>query len=247
MKIIIITFFSLILFLNAVHACPGINYDLRVPGMTQTERDRFLMNSRGEVPPFPDINHNYDIRHYELNLTVDPTGETLSGYCAVRMRFASGLPPQNQVALLLNGLTVDGVTMNGTPQTYSRDGEKLNVTLSQSLPAGQDFTLVINYHGSPSTAIFWNTPPTYSMTEPADSRYWYPCYDHPSDKADEGATITLTTPADSDPVSQGIMTNHSGNTCLVLSRAGGKCNHQLRQYTRHHGFLLLQIWTVSVF
>jgi aminopeptidase N len=210
MKTIFTALFCLILLLNAVHACPGINYDLRIPGMTQAERDRFMQNGLNQVPPFPDIIHNYDIRHYELNLTVDPTAETLSGYCAVRMQFTEA--PLNQVALLLNGMTVDSITMNSTAQTFNRDGEKLNITLSQSVPAGQDFTLVINYHGTPDSAINWNTPPTYSMTEPDESRYWYPCYDHPSDKADEGAIITLTTPADSDPVSQGTLTGHSGNT-----------------------------------
>jgi aminopeptidase N len=57
------------------------------------------------------------------------------------------------------------------------------------LGQGQSFAIDIYYHGFPSDGLFFTSTRhgadhTFTSTEPSDSRYWFPCYDEPWDKAD---------------------------------------------------------------
>ncbi len=103
---------------------------------------------------------------------------------------------------------------------------RIRVTLPTPLTAGSDFKIRIGYHGAPNdnaaTEIF-NTNPLYarthgsnnrpvvfSVSQPYGTRRWWPCKDHPSDKATTSiqrivvpkqAGYTLTA------VSNGLLTN----------------------------------------
>lgn len=198
-------------------ACPGINHDLRIPGMTLEERERDIM-ARSHCPGFPEITKNYDVRHYGFDLTINNTAHSISGYCDVKLRATESL---SSVTLLLKGLTIDSITVSGVSKTYTRDAEKLTINLGQTYTTGQDFILRITYHGTPDGGVTWFTenagsagsfPASYTITEPDESRYWFPCYDHPSDKADEGVSMVLHVPSGYEGVSQGTLVSHVGDT-----------------------------------
>jgi aminopeptidase N len=197
----------------AAFACPGMSI---LPQYNYTLPPELRGNSpqSNEVaPPFPDITKNYDVRHYAMNLTVLDSPQEISGYCEVKLRATQSL---NQVTLLFNGLTIDSITMGGVNQSYARNGEHLDISLSQSFTTGQDFTLHIVYHGAPTLGpdggIRWQNNAIFTDCECIGARYWFPCYDHPSDKADEGVQVTLHVPAGREAVSQGTMVSHVGDT-----------------------------------
>jgi aminopeptidase N len=199
-----------IFFATIAFACPGINYDLRIPDMTNEIQERFYSDN-DSPPPLPDITKNYDVLHYYLNLTVDTDARTVTGYCEVRMLATDTITQTEGFTLLLNTLTVDGVSMGGSPLGYSRSGEHLTIHPGSDITSGSEFTVHIDYHGSPAAGVFW-AQAAYTATEPDQARCWFPCYDHPSDKAEEGVTVTLHVPPGYQAVSQGILLSHDSDS-----------------------------------
>jgi len=113
----------------------------------------------------------------------------------------------------LTGLTVTDVATNGDEATFEQLPDKLRITPGQTLAAGSNHTVTIEYAGSPSTVnsgtrigeIGWYDQPFASVAigEPFGARTWYPVNDHPSDKATY--SIRLNVPEPLVGVSNGVL------------------------------------------
>jgi aminopeptidase N len=153
-------------------------------------------------PYFPMLgNGGYDVEHYTLELTVDPIEGGLQGEVTIEATATETLSAFN---LDLVGLTVDNVTVDGAVASYSRDGGELTVVPPSVLPGGEAFAATISYGGIPEAWYFVSEPfPTgwrhtadgvYVVAEPDAARTWFPCNDHPSDKATYTFRITVPDP-----------------------------------------------------
>jgi hypothetical protein len=158
-------------------------------------------------PYFPlDGNGGYDVKHYLLDVRYHPATDVLQGTATIRVRATQDLSRFN---LDFVGLTVDSITVDGSPATWSRDGGELMVTPAQGLPRGQTFFVVVRYHGVPEPieeglGISGFVPTDDGAVvagEPHVAATWFPANDHPLDKA--AYTFKITVPAGVEAVANG--------------------------------------------
>ena len=177
----------------------------------------------------------YDVRFYELDLTISPEARTLRGSVTItaRMVNAAGrirldLDDRFEVASVERGSGDRGMT--ATP--FAHEGKILWVDLDPAPPVGEELRLRVRYSGSPREAPNppWEGGFTWSAT--ADGRHWigvscqidgsdlwWPGKDHPSDEPEDGALLRYTVPADLEVAAngrlEGILENDDGTRTWV--------------------------------
>lgn len=142
---------------------------------------------------FPTLgNVGYDAGHYALKLSYDPDKQFLTADVTMTAVANKELPA---VKLDFTGFTISAVKLNGQPAAYSRSADKLTLTPVAALPAGKTFTVETAYSGKPEThgsdslpggiKIGWIAYRGGSVAacEPDLAHTWFPCNDHPRDKA----------------------------------------------------------------
>ncbi len=132
---------------------------------------------RGAASP----ERNFDLQKLELDLDVDPAG-TVQGTARLTVqRLWPGPLELNQVAL-----EIADVSLDGGPVPWRLDGDRLLVELP-----GEGGTVSVRYRGTPRLGLHFRRaekggPDRYdevwSQGEAEDNRYWYPSWDHPSDR-----------------------------------------------------------------
>jgi aminopeptidase N len=165
---------------------------------------------------------NIDITYYHLNLTLPMVTDNLSGVVRVEGRVV-GSALSTLVLDLAATMTVTAVTLpDATPLAFTHPGAVLNITLPGTVPVGGTVAVDVAYNGFPSGGGFgYFTFGTragdrfaWSLSEPYGARQWWPCKDHPSDKADS-VRVTVTVPSLYRVGSQGLLvgeTPSGGNT-----------------------------------
>ena len=199
---------------------------------------------------------NIDITYYHLNLTLpmDITN-TLSGVVRVEGTVV-GTSMSTLKLDLQNTMTVDAVKLaNGTPLTFSHPnpGAVLNINFPAPIAPGGSVAVDITYHGAPQSGGFGyfvfgvraGDRFAWSLSEPYGAREWWPCKDHPSDKAD-AVKVTVTVPSIYRVGSNGVLVDeitNGGNKTYVwesnypisnylVSIAVGDYQRHLGTYTR---------------
>jgi aminopeptidase N len=168
-------------------------------------------------PYFPlEGNGGYDVQHYDLTLSYSPRTDRLAGRAAIQAR---ALIPLTRFDVDLKGMKVRGVTVNGQPTAFQRARQELQVTPAAPLAAGAPFTVSVRYRGVPRTVTgsniiagepygFVHTPDgQFVAAEPDAASTWFPCNDHPSDKAT--FTFRVTVPRDRRVVANGRLVSRS--------------------------------------
>jgi aminopeptidase N len=161
-------------------------------------------------PYFPDLgNPGIDVDHYVIELAVDPASNLIAGTATLE---ATATTTAASFTLDLLGLEVAAVTVDGRPAPFGRDAAKLRV--DAGLVAGEEFTAAITYSGMPVPYVpdamdfpmGWLAGEgiTFVVAEPAGARTWFPCNDHPSDKAT--FTFRITVPRGTTAVANGMLT-----------------------------------------
>jgi aminopeptidase N len=151
----------------------------------------FTPGSPGLGDPFFPLagNGGYDVAHYGLRLGYDPATRVLDGIATIQATATQNL---SRFDLDLRGFDISRLEVNGEPATFTRDGQELVITPAAGLPAGQPFTVTVDYSGEPQVV----TDPDQSIEgwvptddgafvvgEPQGSPAWYPVDDNPRDKA----------------------------------------------------------------
>jgi aminopeptidase N len=161
-------------------------------------------------PYFPDLgNPGYDVEHYLVDLSVDPVANTLSGEVTITADATISL---SAFDLDLVGLTVDSVAVDSIPATFRRHGAKLEIAPEAVLPSGEEFSVIVSYHGTPDPLSTIGFPLgwvqtgslTYVMAEPDAARTWLPSNDYPADKA--AFTFRITAPEGNVAAANGTLT-----------------------------------------
>ena len=136
-------------------------------------------------------NGGYDVLHYDIELDVDPTANTISALTSISAQATEDLEMFN---LDLLGLEVHSVTVGGDPAEFSRYGHELTVVPASPLAAGSEFEVEVHYSGSPEPVSDPGVPFSkmgwlhrdgviYTLGEPSGSMTWFPSNNHPTDKA----------------------------------------------------------------
>jgi aminopeptidase N len=149
-----------------------------------------------------------EIRHIRLDLSFDLAAKKVMGRCTTL------LAPINdgvdRIEFDAVELTVHRVLAGDVPLATSYDGRKLAVTLDRLLGSGDEIAVTIDYEAQPRRGMFFIGPDAaypdkpqeiWTQGEDEDSRYWFPCYDYPNNKAT--SEIVATVPAGFVAISNG--------------------------------------------
>src|SRR4051794_12963800 len=138
--------------------------------------------------------------HYDLTLRYRPSGNRLDARAVIR---AVAVRPVSSVALDLVGLAVTKVTVDGRrPKRFTQRKGKLLIALAHPVGPGQEFQVDVAYGGRPRPVrgnwgeVGWEELREGALVagQPDGAPTWFPCNDHPADKASYRLTITVDNP-----------------------------------------------------
>ena len=137
-----------------------------------------------------------DIVHILLEIEVDPSARTVAGTATLR---ATALTPTSSVELDAVELQIESVHANSKKALFRHDGRKLRID-TPALAIDDELVLDIAYRGAPRRGLYFTAPddgyptkPTQAWTQgqDEDSRYWFPCFDSPHEKATSEVIATV--------------------------------------------------------
>ena len=162
-----------------------------------------MLNSGGVLP---ESMAAYDVRHYDLELRVDPENRRIDGRNTVTVEV---LEPLAEFEIDLDKrLKVESVAADGVPCDFKHRHGVIRTVLPGAWRVGELHEVEIVYGGRPKKALrppwidgfVWSETPSgdpwIGVTGQGDGGDdWWPCKDHPSDEPDEGMDIALTVPS----------------------------------------------------
>jgi len=136
-------------------------------------------------------NSGYDVEHYLIDLDVSDDLGAIDGFVEIQ---ATATQDLSSFYLDFVGLTVDSIEVDGVTADYERTDAEMEVTPATPIAQDGAFTVRIAYHGVPGedeagqSLGFNNGWVKYDSgvlvaSEPDGARSWFPCNDHPLDKA----------------------------------------------------------------
>ncbi|MDP8232265.1 MAG: M1 family metallopeptidase, partial [Candidatus Zophobacter franzmannii] len=138
--------------------------------------------------------HGFDVEKYEIYLTINDQTQYLDGHVIATVNAEEDM---SVIEWELSGLTVSAVEVNGTIQTnFSQNATHVTIPLI-GINNGDQFTTTVYYSGVPTMSptygcgMFFQNGSVFTISDPDASRYWWPCYDHPWDKALVDLHITM--------------------------------------------------------
>ncbi|MEO8169096.1 MAG: hypothetical protein ABI623_12665, partial [bacterium] len=137
------------------------------------------------------VDPQIDVHYYKLALDISVSPPHLRGTVTVKAQSLSD--SLTRITLeLADPMIVDSILIFGARTTFTRNGSNLIISLNRTYHYGEEVGMDIHYHGIPSATGFGSfafsdhagTPWIWSLSEPYGASDWWPCKDHPSDKAD---------------------------------------------------------------
>ena len=148
-------------------------------------------------PFFPRAgNGGYNVSSYDLRLAYAPKTGVLHGRALIRARAKRRL---GGFHLDLRRFRVTGLAVNGSPARFHRHGQELVIRPRRRLAMGKVFTVRVTYRGRPRSKQSasggregWirTQDGALVVAEPTGAPTWFPCNDHPTDKASFRFTLT---------------------------------------------------------
>ena len=159
----------------------------------------------------------YDVVYYDIDISIDPDLELVSGMVGIRARVVSG-PFDHMEVDLKNNMTVSQVTVFGDPASFTHQNNLVDIDLDSSLVSNDIVEIRIEYSGTPAQGGFGSfqfsshagKPMIWSLSEPFGARNWWPCKDQPSDKANS-VDIRVTVPKGMIVASNGTLQSITDN------------------------------------
>ena len=139
-----------------------------------------------------------DIQHYRIALALDVATKSVSGTCSITLS-----PIVNQLRWLeLDAveLEIAAVSVARMRLGHSHDGHQLRIDLGRSVPAGEVLVVDIEYGATPRRGLYFVGPDAeypdkpvqvWSQGQDEDSRFWFPCFDSPHEKATSEMIATV--------------------------------------------------------
>lgn len=156
-----------------------------------TAGDRYLPRSG---------NGGYRVTRYELDLTYRMSSNLLFGHAQLSAVATQAL---SRLSLDLAGLRVAKVSVNGhRAQRFETRRHKLHIWPDKPLPVGGAITIDVQYSGNPRPVrgpwgeVGWDelTNGVLVAGQPDGAPSWFPCNDHPSNKASYRISVTTDSP-----------------------------------------------------
>jgi aminopeptidase N len=184
----------------AVSSCGTVTSNIKPPTTVAIP----LPHGQGIGDPYypDDGNLGYDVRDYHVSLTYSPRRTSIVATTLITARATGRL---RRFDLDLSGLTVDSVRVDRRPARFARTFvHELVIRPARAIRAGADFRVLVAYHGrlrllpDQQVSSGWHHATTpgsgFIAGEPHSCTAWYPCNDHPLDKARFALDATVPRP-----------------------------------------------------
>ncbi|MFJ9180022.1 M1 family metallopeptidase [Streptomyces sp. NPDC102360] len=151
-------------------------------------------------PYFPaNGDSRFRVHRYELDLDYRPEPNRLAG--TARLSAIVSRAELDEFQLNFADFRIGRVRVDGRPAHYTLRGGRLRIRPAKPLAASAAFTVEVHYSGNPKPVksswggLGWEelTDGALVASQPVGAPSWYPCNDHPADKA--AYQVSLTTPS----------------------------------------------------
>jgi aminopeptidase N len=163
--------------------------------------------ARSADPYLPDHgNSGYRVTRYDLELSYRPNTGRLSGRATISAFAEPDLPGGTLPGFSLDfgPMRVEGVLVNGERTArYTHRADKLRIRPARPPAAGAPFTVEVRYAGTPRPVktrdwgdLGWEQLDEGALvaSQPVGAPSWFPCNDHPADKAAYRISVTAPSP-----------------------------------------------------
>jgi aminopeptidase N len=187
----------------ALSACTGEQDPGLLPGGAETEKAVAATGSGIGDPYYPDDgNVGYQVTSYRVKLDYFRSDQHIDAKTTVTARATAALRRFN---LDLVGFDVEAVRVNGAPASFARRGaHELVIKPAAPVASSARFVTVVRYSGKPGRDPLPGVPSGwydartpgagFIAGEPHSCTLWYPCNDHPTDKATFEVRATVPRP-----------------------------------------------------
>ncbi len=197
-----------------------------------------LFTTEGKYNLFPrdeltcaESTHHFDVRFYRIDLDLPMNSGAMTAHC--RVELIARHNGFDTFSLHFVNLVCDSVRRAGNVCNFTTGNGRLLIDLDREFNDGESLAVDIYYRRNTGIQnrgfYFYNRGVQgipysicYSTTQPYDSRYWFPCFDEPWDKAERGCQVNITTPDSMSGCSNGILdsvtVNAGKKTCWWTHR-----------------------------
>jgi aminopeptidase N len=184
--------------------------------MAQTLQTTYGSASAGDPYILTSGNGGYTAVHYDLTLDYRVATNRLNATAIITARALMRL---DRFSLDFAGLSVEKVIVNGArPTKVTHSARKLVISLATTVEAGAVFEVVVRYRGAPHPVrsawgdVGWEELDDGVLVsgQPCGAASWFPCNDHPSDKA--SYRITIACESSYTVVSNGVLSARSSRS-----------------------------------
>ena len=144
----------------------------------------------------------FDVQHYLIRTSFDRANKTIFGETLVSLKpLKSGF---NSVALDAANLNFESVKLEpeGTDLQFKTENDKIFVTLAKSYSPKDLIKIRLKYSAKPEKGVYFvkavrdggallHEAQIWTQGEAEESRYWFPSYDFPDDKATTEQFLTI--------------------------------------------------------
>ncbi|MCA0445092.1 MAG: M1 family metallopeptidase [Bacteroidetes bacterium] len=154
----------------------------------------FDQYDNGEAP-----DRNYDVQHYKIVLTPDIQNHRATATTEITWKALS--TGDTSFWFHAEELEFKKVTQKGQPLSFRTEKNKVYFSLKNPVKRGEVFTTRFDYIiDHPRKGMYFRVPTVntpyrrtqiWTQGEDHDNRFWFPCYDYPSDKATSELIVTV--------------------------------------------------------
>ncbi|HHV37551.1 MAG TPA: T9SS type A sorting domain-containing protein [Candidatus Cloacimonetes bacterium] len=135
----------------------------------------------------------FDVQKYTITLEITQDPNHIEGSVLAEV---IATEPLSQITYELEHLTVSEVKVDGDITGYTHENGLLNIPVSAAI--GESFETEVFYGGTPqlsgspyNVGMYMRPNSIFTVSDPDAARFWWPCYDHPWDKAVVDLIITM--------------------------------------------------------
>ncbi len=133
-----------------------------------------------------------DIQHYKLALEVNDTNNSIDATMQVTLKFKKKvdefqLDLMEKDSLSGKGMVIESIYQNNVSVSFTHENNKITIQPKHPF-LGLEYTYTITYHGIPKDGLIigkniHGDRTFFGDNWPNRAQNWFPCVDHPSDKA----------------------------------------------------------------
>ena len=144
----------------------------------------------GIAPYKNEYSDEFDVINYDLEIGLSEKSDQIAGIANITLVLNKNI---KQIPLDFTGLNIQSILINNSKANYNYQEGKIFIE-SKKFKVNQTLIVSIVYNGKPDDGLIigknvHGNRSVFADNWPNRARFWFPCKDHPSDKASVSYTI----------------------------------------------------------